>query len=72
MADSKCGELLDPLGLRLRLLLLLAIFALVLDILVVNVHGLVNLGTQGVVIIDATFRLALLLRNKTCCWELTG
>lgn len=72
MADSKCGEFLDPLGLRLRLLLLLTIVALVLDILVVNVHGLVNLGAQGVVIIDAAFMLVLFLRNGTCCRRLTG
>ena len=72
MADSKFGEFLDPLGLGLHLLLLLTIFALVLDILVVNVHGLVDLGAQGVVIIDAVFRLALLLRTETFCRKLTG
>lgn len=71
-ADSKCGEISDPLGLGLRLLLLLTIFTLVLDILVVNVHGLVNLGAQGVVVINAVFMLALLLRNETCCRRLTG
>lgn len=59
MADSKCGESSGPLGLRLGLLLLLTIIALVLDILVVNVHSLVDLGAQGVVIIDAVFTLAL-------------
>lgn len=72
MADSKCGEFLDPLGLGLGLLLLLAIVALVLDILVVNVHGLVNLGAQGVVIIDAVFTLALHLYHETCYRTLTG
>lgn len=61
MADSKCGEFSDPLGLGLRLLLLLTIFTLVFDILVVNVHGLVNLGAQGVVVIDAVFMSALFL-----------
>lgn len=60
MADSRCGEYSGPLGLRLGLLLLLTIIALVLDVLVVHVHSLVNLGAQGVVIIDAVFTLALL------------
>lgn len=67
MADSECGEASDPLGLDLGLLLLLAIVTLGLDILVVNVHGLINLGAQGVVIIDAVSTLVLLLRNKLSC-----
>lgn len=60
MAVSKCGECLDPLGLGLRLLLII-IVALVLDVLVVNVHGLVNLGAQGVLILGAVVSLAWLV-----------
>lgn len=47
---------LDPLGLGLNLLLLLLAFdltALSLDILVVDGHGLVDLGTQSVVVVNA-------------------
>lgn len=55
MAELGAQGGLNPLSLGLRLLLLFALnlITLSLDVLVVDSHGFVDLGPQGVVIINA-------------------
>lgn len=67
------GSSMLSLGLRLLFLLFALAVTLVLDVLVVDGHGLIDLGSESAVIVDTKSWLAIV---DTACtkilWLLTG
>lgn len=71
-ADDIASERTDgllSLGIRLLFFLVtVALAALILDVFVVDVHGLIDLGAESAVVIDTTASLAIADSSYTESW----